>query len=262
MRAVTETYLDRIIAEHRAVAGADRRGLESLMSDAATRPEPRPFREALLQTDGIAVISEIKRRSPSRGDLYPDLDPSALAEAYVGGGASCLSVLTDEDWFGGSADDLMKARAAVPVPVLRKDFTVDARDIADARLMGADCVLLIAAVLDDAELSDFHQLAGDLGLDALVEIHDEPELERALAVGARLIGVNQRDLVTFEVDQERAVRLAPLIPDGAVGVAESGIRDRNDAVTLQGAGYRALLVGETLVTSGDPGLAVRTLRGG
>ena len=150
------------------------------------------------------MISEVKRRSPSKGDLFADLDATALARTYEAGGASCLSVLTDVDWFGGSVEDLQAARAAVSLPVIRKDFTVDPRDVVDARLMGADCVLLIAAALDDAQLSDFHALAKQVGLDALIEIHDERELERALVVGGDLVGVNQRDLVTFEVDQDVA----------------------------------------------------------
>lgn len=172
-----------------------------------------------------------------------------------------MSVLTDVDWFGGSVEDLQTARSAVALPVIRKDFTVDARDVVDARLMGADCVLLIAAALDDAELADFHALAKEIGLDALIEIHDEPELERALAVDGDLVGVNQRDLVTFQVDQERAVRMAPQMPAGVVRVAESGVRDRADAIALADAGYHALLVGETLVTSGDPGREIQRLRG-
>jgi indole-3-glycerol phosphate synthase len=209
----------------------------------------------------VAVISEVKRRSPSKGDLFPDLDPAELARTYADGGASCLSVLTDVDWFGGSVADLRAARDAVELPVIRKDFTVDARDVVDARLMGADCVLLIAAALDDVELREFHALAKELGLDALIEIHDEPELERALAVDADLVGVNQRDLVTFQVDQERAVRMAPQMPAGVVRVAESGVRDRADGAALEAAGYHALLVGETLVRSGDPALEIRRLRG-
>lgn len=170
-------------------------------------------------------------------------------------------MLTDEDWFGGSVSDLQAARAATSLPAIRKDFTVDARDVVDARLMGADCVLLIAAALDDAELRDFHTLAKEIGLDALIEIHDEAELERALAVDGDLVGVNQRDLVTFQVDQERAVRIAPQMPAGVVRVAESGVRGRSDAVALAEAGYHALLVGETLVKSGDPALEIRRLRG-
>lgn len=210
----------------------------------------------------MAVISEVKRRSPSKGDLFPDLDPARLAEQYAAGGAACLSVLTDVDWFGGSAQDLRSARSAVSLPVLRKDFTVHRHDVLDARIMGADCVLLIAAALDDGELAEFHALATEVGLDVLVEIHDEAELERALAVDATLIGVNQRDLVTFEVDTARAVRMAPLMPAGVVRVAESGVRDADDVRVLGDAGYHAVLVGETLVRSGDPEQAVADLRAG
>ncbi len=208
----------------------------------------------------LAVIAEIKRRSPSKGDLAVSLDPAETAMAYVAGGAACLSVLTDEDHFGGSAADLAAARAAVRVPVIRKDFTVDARDVCDARIMGADCVLLIVAALDDAELLDFASLARELGLDALVETHDEAEVERALAAGADLVGVNQRDLITFQVDQERAVRVAAALPDGVVRVAESGVRDAHDARILADAGYHAVLVGESVVTSDDRAAAVAALR--
>jgi len=207
------------------------------------------------------VIAEVKRRSPSKGDLHPDLDPATVASRYEAGGAACLSVLTDVTWFGGSAADLAAARAAVQIPVLRKDFTVSERDVYDARLMGADAVLLIAAALSADELHRFHALAIDLGLDALVEVHDEAELAKALAVGAALIGVNQRDLVTFDVDTDRAVRVAAAIPAGLVKVAESGIRGPDDAARLRRAGYQAVLVGESLVTSDDAASAVSALRG-
>lgn len=210
----------------------------------------------------MAVISEVKRRSPSKGDLFVGLDPAGLAQDYASGGASCLSVLTDEDWFGGSVADLQAARAAVELPVLRKDFTVHRHDVLDARIMGADAVLLIAAALDDTELHELHTLAVDVGLDVLVEIHDEAELARALAVEANLIGVNQRDLVTFEVDTARALRMAPMIPAGVIKVAESGVRSAEDVGQLGAAGYHAVLVGETLVTHGDPAAAVRELRAG
>ena len=208
----------------------------------------------------MAVISEIKRRSPSKGDLAIGLDPAVLAANYERGGAACLSVLTDEEFFGGSVADLATARAACSLPVLRKDFTVSARDVCDARLMGADCVLLIAAALDDEELVTFLELARRIGLDALVEIHDEPELDRAIAAGADLIGVNQRDLVTFTVDTARAVRMAPQMPTGVVRVAESGITGPADAAVLAEAGYHAVLVGEHLVTSGDLEAGVAALR--
>lgn len=208
----------------------------------------------------MAVIAEVKRRSPSKGDLFPDLDPASLAITYESGGAAALSVLTDREFFGGSAEDLAAARSATVLPVLRKDFTVSPNDVCDARIMGADAVLLIAAALDDDELATLHALAISVGLDALVEVHDEAEAARAVAVGARLIGVNQRDLVTFEVDTARAVRVAGSLPDGVVRVAESGIVDAADAGRLAGSGYHAVLVGESLVTSADPAEAVRALR--
>jgi indole-3-glycerol phosphate synthase len=223
----------------------------------------RGFRAALemvAASGDIAVISEIKRRSPSKGDLAPGLDPVELAQQYERGGAVCLSVLTDVDFFGGSIEDLVAARAACTLPVLRKDFTVSARDVCDARIMGADCVLLIAAALDQAELESFLKLAHAIGFDALVEIHDEAELDRAVAAGADLIGVNQRDLVTFAVDTDRAVRMAPQMPAGVVRVAESGITGPADAAVLADAGYHAVLVGEHLVTSGDPEGGVAALR--
>jgi indole-3-glycerol phosphate synthase len=252
------TYLDTIIAAHRDAASRDERDLDALVAAAAALPATRGF-AAALRRDHLAEISEIKRRSPSKGDLFPDLDPSELARTYEAGGASCLSVLTDEAHFGGSVADLQAARAACALPVLRKDFTVDARDVADARLMGADAVLLIVAALSDDELRTFHGIATDLGLDVLVEVHDAAELDRAAAIGASLIGVNQRDLATFTVDRELAAKLRPSMPDGAVTVAESGVRDAADAAAIRAAGYDAVLVGESLVTSDDPGAAVQEL---
>lgn len=208
----------------------------------------------------MSVIAEVKRRSPSKGDLFAGLDPARLAGQYRDGGAAALSVLTDGPNFGGGPDDLVAARSSADLPVLRKDFTVDERDVLDARIMGADCVLLIVAALSDAELTRFGALAAELGMDALVETHDDAELERALACGATLVGVNQRDLVTFEVDHERAGRMAALFPDGLISVAESGVRGPDDAAHLAEVGYDAVLVGESLVTSGDPAAAVAALR--
>lgn len=254
------TYLDRILDAHRQSAKGDTRRTEQLIEQAAEADPARGFAHALRSAEGLGVIAEVKRRSPSKGDLAPDLDPAELASSYREGGATCLSVLTDVDWFGGSAADLREARAATDVPVLRKDFTVSEADVCDARIMGADAVLLIAAALDDGELAAFHELAAEVGIDALVEIHDEAELERALAVGATLVGVNQRDLVTFEVDTERAVRMAPEMPEGVIRVAESGVRGADDATVLHRAGYHAVLVGESLVTSGDAAGAVADLR--
>lgn len=255
------TYLDRILARHREFAARDARSLDALTTAAAAQPAARGFTASLRRPGPLHVISEIKRRSPSKGDLNSGLDPARLASQYERGGATCLSVLTDEEFFGGSVADLRAARAACSLPVLRKDFTVSAHDVCDARLMGADCVLLIAAALATDELVRFHRLATEVGLDVLVEIHDERELEAALAAEATLVGVNQRDLVTFQVDHERALRMAAVIPDGVVKVAESGVRGRDDAAALHAAGYHAVLVGETLVTSADPADSVRLLRG-
>lgn len=258
------TYLDRILEVHRAAAAADDRPLAELMADARAAPPARGFAAALRAGSadgGLAVIAEVKRRSPSRGDLAPDLDPVVVASAYAEGGAACLSVLTDEHFFDGSADDLRAARGAVTIPILRKDFTVGPRDVCDARIMGADAVLLIVAALDDGELASLHDLAGEVGLDVLVEVHDEEELERALGVGAAVVGVNQRDLVTFEVDTARAVRVGAAMPAGILRVAESGIRGPEDAAALVAAGFHAVLVGESLVTASDPARSVAALRG-
>ncbi len=254
------TYLDAILAAHRAAAAADDRPIEALLEAAAAMPATRPFAAALRADDDLAVIAEVKRRSPSKGPLALDLDPASLAVSYQCGGAACLSVLTDAAFFGGSAADLTAARDACELPVLRKDFTVDERDVVDARTMGADAVLLIVAALDDDLLARCLDRASSLGLAALVEVHDATELARAASLGATLIGVNQRNLMTFEVDRTLAARLAEQMPPGVVSVAESGVRGAEDAVTLAAAGYDAVLVGETLVTSDDPGAAVVDLR--
>lgn len=256
------TYLDVIVAAHRAAADADGRSLEALLEDVACLPATRPFTAALVADDDLAIIAEVKRRSPSKGPLALDLDPASLARSYQCGGAACLSVLTDSAWFGGSPADLAEASGACGLPVLRKDFTVDERDVVDARAMGADAVLLIVAVLDDDLLARCLDRAASLGLAALVEVHDERELARAVAVGATLVGVNQRNLETFEVDRGLAARLRDVMPSGVVSVAESGVRGAEDAVALAAAGYDAVLVGETLVTSHDPGAAVVDLRTG
>jgi len=256
---MTTTYLDKILDAHRATAADDDRDIAKLREQCLQLGPTRDF-AAALREPGLSVIAEVKRRSPSKGDLAIDLDPAEVAEAYAAGGASCLSVLTDADHFGGSPADLQAARQAVSLPVIRKDFTVCVADVYDARLMGADAVLLIAAALNDDELAEFASAATDVGLTSLFEIHDEAELERALSVDAKVIGVNQRDLITFEVDQERAVRMAPQIPQDRVRVAESGVRGPTDAAVLYRAGFDAVLVGESIVTSGERASAVRALR--
>jgi indole-3-glycerol phosphate synthase len=252
------TYLDAIVAAHRAASHEDERSLDALMSAASEMAPTRGFARA-LHAPGVSVIAECKRRSPSKGDLAPDVDPADLAKRYEAGGAACMSVLTDVEFFGGSPDDLRAAKAACDLPVLRKDFTVDARDVADARLMGADAVLLIVAALSDDELRRFLALATDLGLDSLVEVHDRGELDRALAAGAAVVGANSRDLRTFEVDLEGVAALASEMPAGTTTVFESGIRSAADVAVVRDAGWDAILVGETLVTSGDPEQAIREL---
>ena len=255
-------YLDEILAQHREVASRDSRSLSGLIEATRTISNSRGFAKRLIEDskNALAVIAEIKRRSPSRGLLSHDLDPKVVAEQYKNAGASCISVLTDSDFFGGSVDDLKSARGAVDLPVLRKDFTVSLNDICDAKLMNADCILLIVAALNKVELAEFHNFALELGLDVLVEIHDEPELDLALEVGAKMIGVNQRNLKTFEVDQQRAVRIATKIPSSVVRVAESGVRTRDDALQLRDAGYHAVLVGESLVTSKNIAMTLNELR--
>ena len=254
-------YLDKIVQSHREKAAREHRNLDELVAQAGLLPATRGFAEQLVvgSREQLCVIAEIKRKSPSKGVLHPDLIASNISALYEQGGASCLSVLTDEHFFGGSVEDLQRARASTSLPVIRKDFTVSEFDVVDARLMGADCVLLIAAALTNDELSRFFDLAMHIGLDVLVETHDESELDRALNVGANIVGVNQRDLITFEVDHARAERMASLIPPTVVRVAESGVRDAHDARRLRDAGYDAVLVGESIVTAVDPVSAVRDL---
>ena len=262
------SYLDEIVAYHRrrAADGAARQD-GALWSGVDSAPPVRSFAAALAD-DGISVIAEVKRRSPSKGDLAPDLDVEALARSYQAGGAACLSVLTDEPHFGGSASDLVAARSVTELPVLRKDFTVCAGDVLEARAMGADAVLLIVAALSPGELAELAALAGSVGMTSLVEVHDEAELEVALGVvereggaGSVVVGINQRDLRTFTVDPDRAMAVGALVPDGVLRVAESGIRVRADVARLEEAGFDAVLVGETLVRSADPASAVAGLRG-
>ena len=254
-------YLDKIVQSHREKAAREQRNLNDLVGQARALPAARGFADQLVvdSREQLCVIAEIKRKSPSKGVLHPDLNAANISALYEQGGASCLSVLTDEDFFGGSVEDLQNARASTSLPVIRKDFTVSEFDVVDARLMGADCVLLIATALSNDELSRFFDLATHIGLDVLVETHDESELDRALNVGANIVGVNQRDLTTFEVDHARAERMASLIPPTVVRVAESGVRDARDARRLRDAGYDAVLVGESIVTAGDPAAAVRDL---
>lgn len=223
-------------------------------------PPVRDFRSA-LDTDGVSLIAEIKRASPSRGDLNPSLDPADLARTYERGGARALSVLTEPEFFKGSADDLASARAATSLPTLWKDFVIDSVQVAYARSVGADAVLLIVRILSDDRLAELLREIRDRGMCALVEVFDERDLERALEAGADVIGVNHRDLETFEEDPTATKRLRPLIPDQVALVAESAISSRAGVEELEAIGVDAVLVGEALVGAPDPAAKIRELLG-
>jgi indole-3-glycerol phosphate synthase len=228
---------------------------------ALAAPAPRGLETALRSGKHVSVIAECKRRSPGAGDIRPGLDPAALTRSYEAAGARALSVLTDLRYFGGSLDDLVAARAATTVPVLRKDFTLDPLHVLDARAAGADAVLLIVRILDDHSLRSLQALARELGMAALVEAHDATEVDRALGAGATLLGINNRDLATFTTDLETTLRLLAAVPPEVAVVSESGIRTRDDVVRLGDAGVDAILVGETLLRAPDPGAAVGMLTG-
>jgi indole-3-glycerol phosphate synthase len=228
--------------------------LSTLRAVAASAPPCRGFGASLRSGATVALIGEFKRRSPSAGALGGQAGPAATAVAYQAAGAAALSVLTDHEYFGGTLEDLCQAREACRLPVLRKDFILHAVQVYEARTAGADAVLLIARILEDAQLRELLQLAGEAGLDALVEVHDEEELARALASGADLIGVNNRNLATFGTDLGVSTRLAPHVPSGLTLVAESGIRTTADVDTLAAAGVDAILVGETLMRAGTEGV--------
>ena len=238
----------------RAVTVADLRAAAQL---AAPPVDPMPA----FRAPGVSVIAEVKRRSPSKGDLASIPDPAVLAGAYEAGGAAAISVLTEQRRFGGSLDDLRRVRERVAVPVLRKDFIVTSYQLLEARAAGADLVLLIVAALDDDLLRRLHEEAHELGMAVLVEVHDEHETERAVALGAELVGINARNLKTLEVHQDVFGRLAPLIPDDRVKVAESGIFSPEDVQRFVSEGARAVLVGEALVKDGDPQRAVAAMTG-
>jgi indole-3-glycerol phosphate synthase len=230
--------------------------LRAALADAPAPRDPMPgFRDP-----AVSVIAEVKRRSPSKGDLADIPDPAALATAYAAGGAAAISVLTEQRRFGGSLDDLRAVRGAVDTPLLRKDFIVEEYQLLEARAAGADLALLIVAALDDDDLDRLHDRARELGLTVLVEVHDEPETERALDLGAELIGVNARNLRTLDVDDATFGKLAPLVPEDRVLVAESGITGPADVTAYVAQGARVVLVGEALVRDGDPEAAVRAMR--
>lgn len=236
-----------------------RREAVRLEAAAASAPPVRDFRGALAAPERVALIAECKRRSPGAGAIRPGLDPVGLTREYARAGASALSVLTDWEYFGGSAGDLEAVRAANPLPVLRKDFTIDPLHVIEARAMGADAVLLIVRVLSDDALASLHREATGLGMSVLVEVHDRRELERAAAMGATLIGINNRDLSTFRTSLETTLELIDEVPSGALVVSESGIRGAEDVARLGEAGVDAILVGESLLRAPDAEEAARLM---
>jgi indole-3-glycerol phosphate synthase len=250
-----------VAATRRGVEVRDSRDLRAGLERAAAAWQPRgdAFRQALADPAAIRVIAECKRRSPSRGILRQAYDPAAIAAAYAAAGATGISVLTEPTFFDGALDHLRAVRAAVPTPILRKDFFVDELQILEAHAAGADAILLIVAALDDATLTRLHAAAAGRGLAALVEVHTAEELRRAQDAGARLIGVNSRNLKTLAVSLDTALELGAALGPGVVGVAESGIRTRADIDALRAAGYHAFLVGERFMTQPDPGAALREL---
>lgn len=248
--------------------------VEGVLEDLAARQIPMAqLREGLSQAPtvrnaysalaapGMQIIAEVKRSSPSKGALAAIGDPSALALQYQGAGAAVISVLTEGRRFGGSSSDLVAVRSAVQIPVLRKDFIVTEYQVVESRVLGADLLLLIVAALTDSQLRDFQSLAIELGMSVLVEVHDVVELQRAIEIGSKIIGVNARNLKTLKVHEEAFAELLPLIPHEVIKVAESGISQRDQVISAQGHGAKVILVGETLVRAGDPAHAIHTLLG-
>ena len=251
--------LSRIADHKRAELAARAWDVAALEREAeARKPARRGFARA-LRAKRPAIIAEAKKASPSKGVLHADYDAAEMAELYARGGAAAMSVLTDERFFQGTLADMQAAREHTPVPVLRKDFTIDERHVLEAAAAGADAILLIAALLTVEEMRRFRELAARFGVDALVEVHDGEELQRALDSGAEIVGVNNRDLNTFEVRLETSIKLAARIPKGLVRVSESGIHSAADVRMLMGAGYQAFLVGEHLMKAEDPVASLRAL---
>jgi indole-3-glycerol phosphate synthase len=264
MTAVVPDILARIVARKREELEEVRPQAAELRRIAMERRGDKRDFAAQLRRIGAerpAVIAEVKKASPSRGLLAAEFRPVALGLEYELGGAACVSVLTDRDFFQGSLEDMDAVRGVISLPVIRKDFTLEPVDLYLAAARGADAVLLIAALLEEGELRDLRGLASELGMAALVEVHDEAEMDKAVASGAELIGVNNRNLRTFEVTLETSLRLAALMPAGVIAVSESGIFTRQDVELLRGAGYQAFLVGESLMKAASASAAVRELCG-
>lgn len=257
------SILDEIVAsKRREVAAARRRlPLEEIEAQAVSAPPARDFRAALAGPGPIQLIAEVKKASPSARVIRDDFDPVTIARAYQDHGAACLSILTDAPYFQGHLSYLARARASVAIPILRKDFMIDEYQVAEARLAGADAILLIAEILDDDALVSLRQRAAALGMATLVEFHDPDNLSRVLDSGADLVGINNRDLKTFTTNLDQTLRLRDRIPTNVVLVSESGIRTRADALRLEAAGVHAILVGESLMRQPDVGLAVERLLG-
>jgi len=253
--------LERIVETKRAEVARLRPERAALQAAAEGAAPARPFAAALRREGEVAVIAEIKRRSPSAGWIREEVGVAEAAVAYETGGAAALSVLTDAEYFGGSLDYLCEARAAVSIPVLRKDFVIDPLQVWEARAAGADAILLIVRILDDAQLADLNALARELGMGVLVEVHTAPELERALSAGAEIVGINSRDLDTFHTDLNVALSLAASVPADRIVVAESGIRTAADVDRVGAAGAHAILVGESLMRQPDLTAAVAALAG-
>jgi indole-3-glycerol phosphate synthase len=253
--------LKDIVATKREEVRRLRPRADELRAKAREAKPARDFRAALTWPGEVRLLAEVKRRSPSAGEIRPGASPAAIARDYVSGGAAALSILTDKKYFGGSLDALREVRDAVDLPLLRKDFVIASEQIWEARSAGADAVLLIVRILDDTLLADLHGEATEVGLQVLVEVHDEGELERARGVGATIVGINNRDLATFTTDLGLSLRLAALVPATTTLVAESGIRDAGQVDLLGGAGVDAVLVGESLMRQPHVGLAAAALVG-
>jgi len=257
---ILKRILDR--KQEEIAAREAERSSDDLRRQVANLPRARGFSAAIerkIAAGQAAVIAEIKKASPSKGLLRADFQPAQIARSYEAAGAACLSVLTDVEFFQGSDEYLRAARAACSLPVLRKDFTIDPYQVYESRVLGADCILLIVAALSDAQLIELNGLATDVGLDVLVEVHDGRELERALQLEVPLVGINNRDLRTFETRLETTLELLPRIPAGRVVVTESGIHDREDVQRMRRAGVSAFLVGETFMKATDPGACLARL---